>query len=149
MRLSLFLSVFILLIFGLVLVYQLAELPERFPFAHGFQSRIQGWFHPGSEQPGQESDFQLATPKHVLPDAQATNEGADTCGPPPAGPWELDHPPMPADFERYIIASRIWDYCRQNAGQAKEEGSPGLSRSRTNKAGNSLADYHRGEGSLE
>jgi len=135
------------MIFSLVLVYQFADLPERFPFAHGISSRIKGWFRLGPEKPDPSSGFELASPEHVLPDADITNEGKDPCGPPPRGPWELNRPPMPADFERYMLASRIWDYCKQNAEKGSKGDSFDLPDSQNNEALNLLMNDHAEEGS--
>jgi len=150
LRATLLFMVLVFLGLLFLLIIQVPQVQERFPSLGALDARIRGWA--GFEAPDTATDFRLAKPGTQLAELPESLPESEDCGPPPVNPWVQNAAVSPVEAERYELALRIWEYCKQ-AGRKGEDPLPTFSPSREIRPENHLNDYqngkdNRGQGAL-
>ncbi len=138
MRLAIFFTLIACVIFSFIVLDHFPELLQDAPGLERLHWKARDMLGLEVQDPTFLSDSEMSDPEKIYREQANLEEVSGSCGLPPDNPWAGNTAPTEADLERYQLALKIWDYCRQQAENVKS-GSP-LPYAQK-KAGRKLQDY--------
>ena len=138
MRLAIFFTLIACGVFAFILLDHFPDLLQGAPALERLHWKTRDMLGLEVPDPTFLSDSEMADPEKIYREQASMEEVAGSCGLPPDNPWTRGIAPTEADIERYQLALRIWDYCRQRAEVGDSDSSSPYERK---SAGSKLQDY--------
>jgi len=146
MRVTLFFMAAAVLVLLFFAALQNPRAQESFPALAALDLRLKSWLGLEARPPNGSADFRLAKPDSRIAEIPDALPETEDCGPPPVNPWVQKGTVSPVAAERYEMALRIWEYCKQQGRKGKDT-LPTYSPSRESRLEHQLDDYPEKEGS--
>ena len=115
MRVVIFFVLVACAVFAFIIVDQFPGLLEGLPEVQRFNWKVRDML--GLKVPDSAflSDSELENPEKIYRQQTDLEAVSGACGMPPENPWAGNAAPSEADIERYRLALKVWEYCRQQA----------------------------------